>query len=83
MKLRYIAISLAYDYPTSKEYRYEFECHSSYICNFLSKAIRKYKIEVEETYNMILIALGNCHKYTLIQSVYKYACHLISHGMRK
>ena len=58
MKLRYIAISLAYDYPTSKEYRYEFECHSRYICNFLSKAIRKYKIEVEETYNMILITLG-------------------------
>lgn len=58
MKLRYIAISLAYDYPTSKEYRYEFKCHSRYICNFFSKAIRRYKIEVEETYNMILITLG-------------------------
>jgi len=59
MQLRYIAISLAYDYPTSKEYRYEFNCHTRYICNFLSKAIRRYKIDVEESYNMILINLGN------------------------
>lgn len=59
MNLRYIAIGLDYDYykKANNKLRYEFQCHTRFISNYFSKAIRKYKFDTNGVFNMISIAL--------------------------
>lgn len=59
MTLRYIAIGLDYDYYISEnnKLRYEFQTHTRFISNYFSKAIRKYKFDTENLFNMISISL--------------------------
>lgn len=59
MTLRYIAISLDYDYyiKNNNVLRYEFQTHTRFISNYFSRAIRKYKFDTENIFNMINISL--------------------------
>lgn len=59
MNLRYIALGLDYDTYIKKDnkLRYEFQCHTRFISNYFSKAIRKYKFDTNGAFNMISITL--------------------------
>ncbi|GEN69911.1 hypothetical protein [Chryseobacterium rhizosphaerae] len=59
MNLRYIALGLDYDYYSkmNNELRYEFQLHTRYISNYLSKEIRKHKFQTDGTFNMLSISL--------------------------
>ena len=59
MTLRYIALGLDYDtyIKTDNKLRYLFQLHTSFISNYFSKAIRKYKFDTKGTFNMISISL--------------------------
>lgn len=54
MKIWYIAIGLdrnSYD----TEYCYEFDLHTKFISNYLSKRIRKFRFETDGTFNMVFV----------------------------
>jgi len=57
MNLRYIHLGLDYDAYSSvnNELRYEFQQKTNFISDYFSKAIRKYKLETDGTFNMISI----------------------------
>lgn len=59
MTLRYIALGLDYGtyVRTDNKLRYEFQCHTRFISNYFSKAVRKYKFDTNGVFNMISIAL--------------------------
>jgi len=58
MYLRYISLILSNDIEPDTVACYIFKCHVRFICNFMSKAVRKYKYETDGTYNMISIVAG-------------------------
>lgn len=58
MNLRYISLTLSNDIEPDTVACYIFKCHVRFICNFMSKAVRKYKYETDGTYNMISIVAG-------------------------
>ncbi|MBF0598289.1 hypothetical protein [Faecalibacter rhinopitheci] len=59
MTLRYILLGLDYDtyIKNDNELRIQFQYHTRFISNYLSKAIRKYKFDTNGIFNMISIAL--------------------------
>lgn len=59
MKLRYITLQLSDDIQKDSAYIYAFSCHTRFISNFLSKAVRRYKYETDGSYNMISIIAGS------------------------
>lgn len=64
MYLRYISLTLSNDIEPDTVACYIFKCHVRFICNFMSKAVRKYKYETDGTYNMIsIVAGGSCEPY--------------------
>ena len=64
MNLRYISLILSNDIEPDTVACYIFKCHVRFICNFMSKAVRKYKYETDGTYNMIsIVAGGSCEPY--------------------
>ena len=58
MYLRYISLTISDSCNFGSKYNYDFKCHCRYICNFLSKEVRKYKVLTDGTYNMIAIEAG-------------------------
>ena len=58
MNLRYISLTLSNDIEPDTVACYIFKCHVRFVCNFMSKAVRKYKYETDGTYNMISIVAG-------------------------
>jgi len=54
LQLKYISLNLDRK-VFGNEYGYDFLLHTRYICNYFSKAIRKYKYETDGTFNMISI----------------------------
>lgn len=58
MNLSYIHIGLDYDdySEMNNDLRYEFQKHTNFIDDFLSTAIRKYKIKTDGTFNMISVS---------------------------
>lgn len=54
MKIWYIAIGLDRS-SFETEYCYEFDLHTKFISNYLSKRIRKYRFETDGTFNMIFV----------------------------
>lgn len=59
MILKYISLGLNYDYyiKNNNEIRYNFQTRSRYICNYLSRAIRKFKFDTGGIFDMISIDL--------------------------
>lgn len=59
MNLRYILLSLDYDTYSviDNDLRYEFQCHTRFICNYLSKKIRTHNFDTNGIYNMISVSL--------------------------
>lgn len=58
MKLRYIALVISENYDCSDAFRVEFENHTRFISNYLSRTVRKFKYETDGSYNMILVKVG-------------------------
>ena len=61
MKLRYISMELSYRDNYDDKYAYAFYCHTRFISNYLSKAIRKDRYETHKDYNAIFIEVGSEH----------------------
>lgn len=57
MKLRYIALGLD-EYIAGNMYSSIFDYHTRFICNYLSRMIRKVKFETDGTFNQIYIEVG-------------------------
>lgn len=64
MKLNYINIGLDYELYSKldNEFRYSFQKQMNFICDYFSKAIRKYKFKTDGTFNMISI---NCTEFEM------------------
>lgn len=58
MKLHYITIEVSNDFCIDKKYRMDFEYHTRFISNYLSRKIRKHKFETDGCFNGICISLG-------------------------
>ena len=54
MKIWYIALGLDLD-SFDTEYCYEFTLHTRFISNYLSKQIRKFRVETDGTFNMVFV----------------------------
>ncbi|ALR29245.1 hypothetical protein ATE47_01285 [Chryseobacterium sp. IHB B 17019] len=59
MNLRYITLGLDYEtyIENDNQIRYDFQLNTRFICNFFSKAIRKYKFKTDGTFNMLSISV--------------------------
>lgn len=59
MKLYHFELGLDYDFfsRVNNELRYEFQCRVEFICDYITKALRKKKIETKGKYNGIYINL--------------------------
>ncbi|WP_343321134.1 hypothetical protein [Sphingobacterium multivorum] len=63
MNLRNITIGLDYDtyIDLDNALRYQFQLRTRFICNFLSRRIREFKVNTNRQYNMISVALLPMH----------------------
>lgn len=56
MNLRYIALDENFRYEKDKEFEYRFSAHTEFISDYISLAIRKFRIEADR-FNMVYIRL--------------------------
>lgn len=82
MKLRYIAIWADYQFDDKleKKIRVQFDDNTRFICNYLSKAVRKLKIETD-SYTMLGIVLhpttGGIHVNEIDKCLIVHLCYTI------